>query len=152
MRGGKAHPRRSYQDSCLCGHWAPILQDPLRSQVARDSELPQAKERRRDIDPPALIPISQGSLCGMVTPSSLHVCTWIPRAQQSPQGILWDRGRELPRWKSEEGAARLHLLATDCLCTAEVKGWVEEMWEHKRCQYRVVGINIPTKKRKKTNS
>lgn len=47
---------------------------------------------------------------------------------------------------------RLHLPGTDCLSVVEVKGWAEEMWEHERRQYRVVGINRPTKKGKKTIS
>ena len=47
------------------------------------------------------------------------------------QGHPWSRRRELPRWKFEEGAARSHFLATDGSHMAEVKGWAEEMWEHR---------------------
>lgn len=47
---------------------------------------------------------------------------------------------------------RLHLPGADCLSVVEVKGQAEEMWEQKRRQYRVVGINRPTKKGKKTIS
>ena len=99
---------------CLCGHLASINPRGPSEELGRMFlKLSTLKTEEGMFIHLLWFPLVEG--CSMEQNSLILPCTWISRAQQSPQSIQWSRSRELPRRKPEEGAVRLPLPATDCL-------------------------------------